>query len=64
MSDTFCKETGEPILSYENAQIIVYPSNETHTVDIDWLFEEIAKGKGKGLEKMQKFVQDRHCLFG
>lgn len=66
MSDTICKETNEPILGYENAHIIVYPSKcgEAHFVDVDWLFEAIAKGKGEGMKKMLQFIDRNRCIFG
>lgn len=61
-----CDDCGKTIAGYKDGVIVIYPQNSTraHDIPVEWVFEAIRQGKGKGIEKLQIFVEANHCIFG
>ncbi len=66
ISEIKCDDCEEKIAAYDNGVIIVYPqkSADLHEIPVEWVFEAIRQGKGKGLLKLRDFVDEMHCIFG
>jgi hypothetical protein len=61
-----CDNCGEKIAAYADGRLTIFPSKsaDLHEIPIEWIFEAVKKGKGKGMMKLREFVDSNTCIFG
>jgi len=66
MIEIQCDNCKEKAFGYEDGKITAFPSGscDAHRVSIELIFDALKRGKGKGMEKLQIFIDANHCIFG
>ncbi len=64
--EILCDNCKEKIAAYADGRLTIFPSKsaDLHEIALEWIFEAVKKGKGKGMIKLREFVDSNTCIFG